>query len=70
MTQEDFVAQIAQLQAQQAFFTQIIAAGLQGKWTGEGSVEAFLYALDPTLQGTLDIDPPLSQSDVDTLPKG
>lgn len=62
-TEEEFVAQIAQLQAQQAFFTQIIAAGLQGKWTGEASVEALLYALDPTLQGTLELDPPIATSE-------
>jgi len=62
--------EITQLQQQQSLFTAALAAAVQGKWTGEGSVEAFLYALDPGLQGTLNLDPPLTESDADSLPKG
>lgn len=59
----DTAAQIAQLQQQQALFTQIIAQQLQGKWTGADSAEALLYALNPNLTGTLDLDPPVTQSE-------
>lgn len=62
--------QITQLQQQQALFTQALRAALEGKWTGEGSVEAFLYALDPHLSGQLQLDVPLTESDVESLPKG
>jgi hypothetical protein len=60
----DTEAQITQLQQQQALFTQIIAAQLQGKWTGADSAEAFLYALDPNLTGTLTLDIPVLESEV------
>lgn len=64
-------AQIAQLQAQQSLFTQALVAMLQGKWTGESSVEALLYALDPGLTGHVaPFDVPVTESDVETLPKG
>jgi hypothetical protein len=63
-------SEITQLQQQQSLFTAALAAAVQGKWTGEGSVEAFLYALDPGLQGTLTPDPPLTESDAESLPKG
>jgi hypothetical protein len=62
-------AQIAQLQQQQSLFTQALKASLEGKWTGEGSVEAFLYALDPNMAGTLDLDIPITESS-STDPKG
>ena len=65
MTEE----QITQLQQQQAIFTLALKAALEGKWTGEGSVEAFLYALDPNMTGTLQLDVPLTESDYETLPK-
>ena len=68
MTDTD--AQIAQLQAQQALFTQSLVAMLNGNWTGAGSVEALTYALDPGLQGTLTLDPPVTQSEAESLPKG
>lgn len=42
--------QITQLQAQQAAITNALSAMLQGTWTGAGSVEAHLLALNPTLQ--------------------
>lgn len=61
--------QINQLQTQQAIFTQALKSMLEGKWTGEGSVEAFLYALDPNMQGTLTLDIPVTESDVESLPK-
>lgn len=58
MSDED-EARIAQLQAQQQLLTQALVAALEGHWTGAPpSVEAFLYAIDPGLQGTLEIDPP------------
>lgn len=67
---DDTAALIAQLQQQQAIFTQIVAAQLQGRWTGADSAEALLYALNPNLTGTLTLDPPVTESDVETLPKG
>ena len=60
---DDQGAQITQLQSQQALFTQALAAAVSGKWTGAGSVEAFLYALDPNLQGHITPDPPVTESD-------
>jgi hypothetical protein len=62
---DDQAAQITQLQQQQALFTQALAAAVSGKWVGAGSVEAFLYALDPTLQGTITPDPPVTESEYD-----
>ncbi len=44
--------QITQLQAQQAAITNALSAMLQGTWTGAGSVEAYLLALNPTLHFT------------------
>jgi len=61
--------QITQLQNQQSLFTQALKAALEGKWTGEGSVEAFLYALDPNMTGTLQLDIPVTESDLESLPK-
>jgi hypothetical protein len=46
------------LERQQAYLTQALAAAVQGKWTGDGSVEAYLYAINPGLQGTLTLNPP------------
>jgi hypothetical protein len=60
---DDQAAQITQLQEQQSLFTQALAAAVSGKWTGAGSVEAFLYALDPNLQGTITPDVPITESD-------
>ena len=61
---DDEQAQITTLQQQQSLFTQALVAALAGKWTGSGSVEAYLYALDPNLQGTLDVDAPVVQSEL------
>jgi len=70
VTQDDLTAQIAQLQAQQALTVSGLAALLQGRSIGADSLEAFLYAIDPALQGTLDLDPPVSESDLeDYTPK-
>ena len=70
-TEEEYQAQIAQLQQQQAMFTQMMACALQGKWTaGADTVEGLLYALDPNMTGTLSLDPPLTESDAGELPKG
>jgi hypothetical protein len=56
-------ARINTLEAQQALLTQALVAALQGQWVGAPpSVEAFLYAVNPNLQGTLDLDPPIVAS--------
>lgn len=62
-------AQIAQLQQQQSLFTQSLRAMLENRWVGESSVEAFLYALDPTITGTLEIDKPVAESELSEPPK-
>lgn len=59
---------VTQLQQQQALFTQSLKAMLEGRWTGENSVEAFLYALDPNMTGTLALDPPVPESEVEAPP--
>jgi hypothetical protein len=61
--------EIHQLQQQQALTVQALAALLQGRSVGADSMEAFLYAIDPGLQGTLTLDPPVAESQIDTLPK-
>ena len=43
---------------------------LSGKWTGAESVEALTYALNPNLQGTINFDTPVTQSEAESLPKG
>lgn len=60
---EDTTALITQLQQQQALFTQALRAQLEGRWTGEASVEAYLYALDPGFQGGLTFDTPVTHSE-------
>ena len=55
-------AQITQLQQQQALMVQALVAALEGRWVGADSLEAFLYAINPTLQGTLELDPPVVSS--------
>jgi hypothetical protein len=60
---DDQAAQITTLQQQQSLLTQALAAAVSGKWTGAGSVEAFLYALDPNLQGTITPDVPVTESE-------
>lgn len=59
----DETAQITQLQQQQALFTQIIKAQLEGRWSGADSAEALLYALDPNITGTLNLDTPVTHSE-------
>ncbi len=68
----DSNAQITQLQQQQALITQSLKAMLEGKWTGEASVEALLYALDPNMQGTVTFDTPITMSkyEAEEPPKG
>lgn len=61
-------AVITQLQQQQSILTNIIAAQLEGNWTGEGSAEAWLYALNPQFQGQLTLDIPVTESEY-TNPK-
>lgn len=60
---DDQAAQITQLQAQQGLFTQALKAALEGHWVGASSVEAFLYALDPNMQGSVTPDPPVLESE-------
>jgi len=67
MTDTD--SQITQLQSQQALTVQALAALLQGRSVGADSLEAFLYAIDPSLQGTLALDPPVAESQLEQLPK-
>lgn len=57
-TEDEEQAQIAQLQQQQQFLTRALMAACAGRWQGEDSVEAWLYAIDPSLQGQLTVDPP------------
>lgn len=61
---------ITQLQTQQGLQTQAFINALEGRWVGANSVEAILYALNPGLQGTLTPDPPVTQSEFQTGPKG
>ena len=57
------VAEITQLQQQQALFTQALLAMLEGRWVGENSVEAIYFALNPNAIGTdLDYDIPVLES--------
>jgi len=64
-------AQITQLQQQQAIFTQSLKAMLEGNWAGgPATVEAFLYALDPNMQGSVALDIPVTESELEDLPKG
>jgi hypothetical protein len=57
---------IKQLQDQQALFTQALKAALEGQWAGgPATVEAFLYALDPNMTGTLALDLPITESQTD-----
>jgi hypothetical protein len=58
MEQSDEQAAIAQLQTQQMYLTRALAAACAGRWRGEDSVEAWLYAIDPNLQGMLAVNPP------------
>jgi hypothetical protein len=52
--------QIQQLQQQQALTIQALVALIEGRSVGADSLEAYLYAIDPNLQGTLQLDPPVS----------
>jgi hypothetical protein len=61
--------EITQLQQQQALFTQIIKAQLEGRWVGADSAEALLYALDPNMTGTLSLDKPVTESEAAEAPK-
>jgi hypothetical protein len=62
---------IKQLQDQQALFTQALKAMLEGQWAGgAATVEGFLYALDPNMTGSLALDLPVTQTELEELPKG
>ncbi|HYW90548.1 MAG TPA: hypothetical protein VFB50_22445 [Chloroflexota bacterium] len=60
---DDQAAQITQLQQQQGLFTQALKAAVEGRWVGADSVEAYLYALDPNMQGSVAPDPPVTESE-------
>ena len=65
------IAQITQLQEQQALFTQCLKEMLQGNWSGgAATVEGLLYALDPQMTGTLSLDTPVTHSEESSPPKG
>jgi len=67
----DTIAQITQLQQQQALFTQALKEMLQGNWSGgAATVEGLLYALDPQMTGTLSLDTPITHSEESSPPKG
>jgi hypothetical protein len=60
MTKEDVEATIPSFSSRLSFLTQALIAMLEGNWVGAPpSAEASLYALNPCLQGKLDLDPPL-----------
>lgn len=59
---DDQEARITTLQTQQSIMTRALVAALEGRWQGEDSVEAWLYALSPDLQGQLQPDPPVIAS--------
>jgi hypothetical protein len=66
-----FDSQINQLQQQQALLTQALKHMLEGRWdAGPDTVEAILYALDPTSTGTLALDVPVTSSEFVEPPKG
>lgn len=67
---DDQTAQIAQLQQQQSLFTQAMQSMVEGRWTGADSVEAYLYALNPYAEGTLNPDTPVTHSEASEPPKG
>jgi hypothetical protein len=58
MTDDQLSARLTQLENQQALLTQALAAALEGKWTGPGSVEGYLYAISPSMQGNVQANPP------------
>jgi hypothetical protein len=49
---------ITTLQTQQMYLTRAMKAAAEGRWRGEDSVEAWLYAIDPSLQGQVTPNPP------------
>ncbi|HEY1249252.1 MAG TPA: hypothetical protein VGE97_09710 [Nitrososphaera sp.] len=62
--------ELTQLQQQQSLFTQALKAMLEGKWSaGPDTVEAYLYALDPNMTGTLTLDTPVTESEFVQPPK-
>jgi hypothetical protein len=61
MDEQALLQELQLLQRQQSFQTRAIAAYVEGRVTGADSAEAYLYALDPTLQGKLTPKPPVWQ---------
>jgi hypothetical protein len=63
-------AVIKQLQDQQALFTRALKAMLEGDWRGgPETVEAYTYALNPAIEGTITFDIPITES-TQEHPKG
>lgn len=60
MSDEEENARLTTLERQQAYMTNALTAALQGQWVGGAdTVEGWLYAINPALQGTLELDPPV-----------
>ncbi|MBV9582719.1 MAG: hypothetical protein JO057_29385 [Chloroflexi bacterium] len=53
MPTQEHRQRLTQLSRQQAYITGALTAMAEGRWVGEGSVEAYLLALDPGLAGAL-----------------
>jgi hypothetical protein len=66
MASAELEAQLQQLQDQQGIFTAAVKAMLEGNWCGEGSAQALLLALDPSLGG--ECKTPIRVSDVPAVP--
>jgi predicted chitinase len=62
MATEEHRRQLGQLNQQQAWITNALAAMAEGRWVGEASVEAYLLALDPRLAGRLEPRVPLYEA--------
>lgn len=60
MTEDELNTRLTVLERQQAYLTNALAAALQGQWAGGAdTAEAWVYAINPTLQGTLKLDLPV-----------
>lgn len=60
MSDDEMNARLTVLERQQSYLTNALAAALQGQWAGGAdTAEAWLYAINPQLQGTLELDLPV-----------
>lgn len=62
MATDEHRRRLAELRQQQALITRALTAMAEARWVGEGSVEAYLLALDPGLEGTLERREPLYEA--------